>query len=493
MTSANSKPGAGESLIRRSNSLRSELRRVVQVVRQSVVGIEVETAVLLLGSTLIAIPTRIQPPARWILLPLCMLPFWFASGRAYRRDRSQIQTHLGSAIRRLPVLACATGLYLLLELLSFIRSSPMGLTPPRASLVTVTLVVFGLTVFFQPRSSQQRILLLGAGLISIPVLMVLNLALLGAGVPSGGFMYSQDPWPMSRLLASVGITASATLFPLASGVNGYGSVAGAGMCVGCILALGHRWSVSRLALALLWGLLCVGIIFMIDSRGALVFSILSVLLILVMPLNRRPLLKWLAASGLLLPPLMLLTINLMPGSWINQLGLGEETTVRELSGRAAIWSSAVDELESPSWQHFTGYGYAGHAVSGLADRYGLARTRSAEQAFVGLHNVYLQAVFDTGYLGAALLAVILFTLLRRLAQMGQKIRSPFIDSLLGFVVFLALLGSLDRVPSIYAEITFAGFLLAVLWVLAFSAHDGQWRSPAGLVSEVGGGAEAATS
>ena len=81
-------------------------------------------------------------------------------------------------------------------------------------------------------------------------------------------------------------------------------------------------------------------------------------------------------------------------------------------------------------------------------------------------------ILDVGLIGAGLFLGASFLAMKRLVRaVGTSPTGPTL-AMLGLFVYMFLIGSLERIPTVYSQEFFVIYLLTVLWLLASTPPDG---------------------
>jgi hypothetical protein len=330
------------------------------------------------------------------------------------RDRIRM-LFAGLAERKLH--AWAFGLYLALFLFSFARAVQFGTFEPiRAAYVAikwfaVVTVLVGVTLDADDRGERApllRTLVIGSAIYSVVNLFALALGIVN---PVLNAEYLSDPGP-SSMLAAFGMIVQRTPLPLSAGLNTSGLQVAAGVAFGYALMRGGEGVRGQLFGALLAGSTVVALL-LTDSRGGALGAGAGVVAALV-PGRLRQRSRWLAILLPALPGfLFLFVMAFQDSAWmLNFQRSGAESLGGGLTGRPYIWAIILLFLGSFSPTHLIGYGALGQISSGVSARYApLFVGGYANPYGLSAHNTVLQAVLDTGYVGAFLQILLFWCLL----------------------------------------------------------------------------------
>jgi len=214
------------------------------------------------------------------------------------------------------------------------------------------------------------------------------------------------------LLSKIGVHVDRVYFPLASGINTFGSVTGgyfvvllSQICFGTSKKKLHYWILAFFAI---WALLLT------DTRAAIFLPILIVLIL------KYRVIKWRKISFVKIMPLVpiigpiilaFLLLNIPQDSIFNVISRdkGELATG---NARFLIWGLALNELSVFKLQQIIGYGNFGHYVVGIFSNLSsqidtISTEDDTSLLFQHPHNTVLTLIFDYGYLGLTVFILML--------------------------------------------------------------------------------------
>ncbi len=327
------------------------------------------------------------------------------------------------------------------------------------------------SVFHAIPEENQQIKLAKAVVYSFVLYVVLNFVFHWIGISTNDEIYLTR-YP-AQMLGLLGIKTYRVLFPMADGNNSFGILAGASL-VGVIQLLRSRSGNIERIIYILVSLVCLSVIFMTDSRGALIFSVISIFLLFI-PKNAFRYLRW-SPIFISLIPLMAFTFvpNILSNSttWLNRpsgenipvQGIRQDPSCQQslnnnggsLSNRPIIWQIILNHLKDFKPSHIFGYGYRGHVVSSISDQYDCLFASYAKSNLASSHNIWLQLILDIGYFGL-LITVILFVLLTLiLTQSWISNNLAIFPSMLGVLFYIIMIGSLEAPisPDFYGPFIF---------------------------------------
>lgn len=256
----------------------------------------------------------------------------------------------------------------------------------------------------------------------------------------------------ATFLSGLGVSATRSNLPLASGVNGSGAISAAGFAAAAILALRVRRP-PRLVTITAAGL-CAYATLMSDSHAALLIAIGIVVLFAVLPRARR--FSGVAVAAAVSPAIVLASLGLVSSLGIGFLGRGEGSGngLGTIDDRVYIWEAAWEAIKHSDLYHLiVGYGAYGQVTSGASRNYAsLFASVTAEPLHNTVHDLPLQTMLDGG--GVALVALLLLGLaaFSSLSRVAAKASSPPIQALSAILIVFLLNGATEALPSyLFAE------------------------------------------
>lgn len=419
----------------------------------SLVTIEawVPKSIAALAGVIVMAPTI--APYRWVSYAAIAI---LASGALFagRATRSVDRPLLGMLV-----------LLVALTAVALFRGAENGVLGTTGSAVTITLQLAALAIFAvrfaMAAPSDDALRSRFHALMAAPgILLAVSLVLY--------FVGSDLPWitlPAERGLA-VGAPATALRWlgfadairhqlPMTSGVTAAGTLSAMTIVMSTTLArhstgLVRSTHVSLVAIAIVAALIT-------DSRTAMFMTVLVLTIGAVTPRLRNA-----RGWALLLPlsPLALLLglRGLAPTAVSDSLSR-QGADFATGTGRTEIWQRIWDStLSQPSATQLIGYGGNGQVPSGAYAAYSsiLDGGTSLPGVVYTAHNVYLQTVLDSGYLGLAVLVGVVALAVSALWSSGVVGRG-----LSGAVVVAMLCGTTEASPSAYFLDVMAIFVLLI--------------------------------
>ncbi len=264
-----------------------------------------------------------------------------------------------------------------------------------------------------------------------------------------GFENPEDYFLSARpalMLKALHINLNRVTFPFSSGLNTFGIVAAAGLVVASLKMVFSR-SRGEKVLGLLSALVCLGAILAVDSRGALVFALFTILLAVIFPTRAVKLWRWIPLVAPLLPLFVIFVQNYLPFELFQDLMRNPTAyEVDLLSGRQQIWTIILDQFKDFDWNHLIGYGYHGQVLSGLSQNYAFLFSNFIFGETASAHNFALQTLLDFGYVGFIAVYWLILSLSFRLAWL-VKVNTSEPQAKIAFFLFffIVLAGSTEIV------------------------------------------------
>jgi O-antigen ligase len=325
-------------------------------------------------------------------------------------------------------------------------------------------VAFGIILVTTARGSRERDERLLAIAIAPGVYVAINIAMSLAGLQNStptGFAAGTP----AKLLQIIGISAGRVRFPLATSINLFSIIVAAALVSVVAIKL---YSPSLLSRRLVWLTItaCVYCLLLGDSRGALLVA--GVVIVLFV---RRIRISATVVAGIvpLLPLIVIGVLALLANTGVNgSLSRGSSATqdVTTASGRLYIWEGSWEVLKHWNFQEFYGWGAAGHYTSGASQHYAYILSSSPEATkTLFTHNLVLQMLFDTGYIGLIILIVAVWSTWRLLTNyLDVNPKSPVV-ALMAMLLVILLSGATEVSPTYYSQEA----LLAVLMIMGAAA------------------------
>lgn len=270
----------------------------------------------------------------------------------------------------------------------------------------------------------------------------------------------------NKTLGLLGLDVRRAYFPLAYGINAYGSVAAVGIICSFYLWYGaHRSKVRFLYMAMVF--VAVFSLLLVESRGAIIALAITGALSFIGNIR-------FSRTVVLISPLMPLVIFgsvaiLQIFGVLDLLSRGGSDFSGLVTDRDVIWGTALSELASFKFQHLFGFGLYGNVESGLMDKYYWLFEYS-DEAFHSLHNYGLQYIIDIGYLGFLALMATLISAFRRAALIKDIKQATVGRFLISALIFLLYQGGTEAVPTVYSQECFLLFVFCLFAIFGFKGE-----------------------
>jgi hypothetical protein len=202
---------------------------------------------------------------------------------------------------------------------------------------------------------------------------------------------------------------------MAGGINGIAPTAVAALLISITLV--RRRDQCKLAIA--GTVLSLYVILVIDSRGALLFAVLALMIVALVPWarGRGGIVGWFGLAMPVLPVILALALtnlaNTDIGTSLNRQGAED---IGSGTGRTIVWEEVMSVVARPSFDNVIGYGRAGQSTSGASVGYAYLFRSESNPLTPSAHNAVLQAALDIGWIGVLCLAVLVAVVLSRLAR-----------------------------------------------------------------------------
>lgn len=350
-------------------------------------------------------------------------------------------------------------IYFLVVILSMFRASVRSSYDLLFVYQTLTIVIFSLSSIYKFRNQDLDYFsyVFWGLLLYLGTNFVLNLA----GIENLTESYLREY--QSVMLSFLGLETTRVYYPLAEGINSFGLVAGLCLVISSAYVLtGIRSNIEqfRSFIVPILGILISGfIILQTDSRGAILFSLITVVLVsFLIYIRTFSLFTAVFLSQLMVFPLMSIDLNTF--KFLAPLVRNNTST---LSGRGVIWQSGLKHLSEFEWIHLIGYGMSGQLKSGVIHEYSHLFSSYLNKTDVYLHHFGLQSIFDYGYIGLIIAYALMILMGFKLLEKNKPIKR-YLNGLpvLAGLIYIVFLGSVSIAPAVYAREIF--YLFPFLWV-----------------------------
>jgi hypothetical protein len=311
---------------------------------------------------------------------------------------------------------------------------------------------------------------------SLGLFVNVNMLLLVFGVTPKNEIYLIS-YP-SQMLSIFGLERNRVLFPMSIGINSYGTLVGATLVGSFLLFKFVKTKFEKIYLTFVV-LICLCSILFTDSRGALVFSIFSIFSMLL-PKNIFKFVLWVP---FLLSVFIVLIFVIKPDFLTEPLSvfnreppdqIASQTNLKNtcssfsqkpngvLSNRPIIWGTGISELKSIRFIHLIGFGARGQVISGVSEKYSCLFVNFSKSNIAGLHNIWLQSIFEIGYLGLAITVIVLFHSLKLLSEETFVNKNAVTYPFLGILFYIVLDGTFESTITPDQNLMFFTFFMLVI-------------------------------
>ena len=340
----------------------------------------------------IGIPQSIGSPSRVPLLSLLIMSLLIGTIAAIERRASP----LGIFLRIIPLV-----LFLTVYVFAIARGS--GLTGTTKIGLAGGMVLFAMTIGVNLsilRDKREVEVITKGLLLSIPVYLIVNVAMLPFFTVEGGNDFQKIAATQNETLAMFGIFARRLDgLPMVAGTNVSGVLAGLGLVISISLFSERGW--RRIAAFLGFGA-CGIVLVLMDSRASVALAVFTMVTMRLFAQRGGVALLAIFFSLSLVSAWCLGALfdylngtgaaqDLIRGTQMGaRLGVG--------SGRAIIWNALFETLSAPQGYPLNGYGYYGQVANGAIYKFNwIFGDRTT--IIPSVHNASLQILVDTGYLG----------------------------------------------------------------------------------------------
>jgi O-antigen ligase len=260
-----------------------------------------------------------------------------------------------------------------------------------------------------------------------------------------------------ELLGLVGMHAARISFPLAQGLNNFGAIAGAGFAAAVMLSLRTRRpprSLSALAAAVcFYGVLAT------DSRATLFLALAVIVLFIVR--RRIGAAKGLAVIIPLSPVIVLAGLSFAAGSGFLGHLSRQSGDLSTGNNRLYIWRAVFGVIRHANEHLLFGYGGFGQIKSGVAYQYAYLFGDSLASQSHSAHNIALQTILDSGYVGLLVLVAVVIAALRLLERSLRVIPHSAVQAAMALLLVTILSGATEALPSYLFPDTLALFVFVL--------------------------------
>ncbi len=259
------------------------------------------------------------------------------------------------------------------------------------------------------------------------------------------------------LLANFGIFTPRIKFAFADGINSFAM----GISLMFYISLFSAFFFSYKRLFSIFSLFIFFIILLYtDSRSAIVYPILILILIFILNYFKKYLSIFYCVPFFYIfsPFLMVFLLTT-----IAYLGIGEDISRSDTegetgNGRFIMWAISLYEFIDFKLHHIFGYGIFGHYKSGASENWAIIFPSYKNPDIIHPHNSMISMLFDYGYFGVLFYFLFLLNLVKKLINFAKKyfVGSLYLLSFLLLVIFLGM-----------SETIFSSYYGSIMYILLF--------------------------
>ena len=350
--------------------------------------------------------------------------------------------------------------YLIILIIGFIRASMngvigvSGLFSTLFRLFTLSVFIFTTYVVALRNGALHKVFETFISSLNLYLFIVIILFFFGLeNANSHMFVSNQN----ASILAVTGIYKKRVHFPMAPGINSFGLLAGVSF-ISNFINLKYNLTNKKL-FAFLSILAALFIILLVDSKGALLYSLLTIILIEIVPTKIYRLFSYLPVLSPAYPWILLRIISVIPYGiadlFIRASGL--ELTTR----RVVFWNYILSKLQQFSLIQLFGFGFWGQLQIGFFEYFYIYFANDVstdEMLSTNVHSFTLQIILDYGYIGAVIFIIIFVNLIKQCAINFNKSKQVIYLAFMGVILYFIFMGTTEAVPTPIFQETFFLFL-----------------------------------
>lgn len=255
---------------------------------------------------------------------------------------------------------------------------------------------------------------------------------------------------------SLGINLERVKFYFVSGINSFGTLVGGLLS----MSLSYYLFVQKKIIYLIFSLSFIILLLFTDTRGAFLFSFISILLVFLFS-KKWISIYWAKYIPLLyfIGPIILFFLLIYFGT---DSGLvREDEDVTSGNSRFLIWGIIFQELSIFKFEHLYGFGEYGVSNSSIISP--LTKLfNSNEIKLIHPHNSILVSIIDTGYIGLLSFLLLIFKIFRSIIEKWDEFKTIQIVILSAFF-YIVLIGQTETAFGYYYQnFIFMFFTLIIL-------------------------------
>jgi O-antigen ligase len=199
--------------------------------------------------------------------------------------------------------------------------------------------------------------------------------------------------------------------------------------------------------------------------------------VVAVAIRRERALRWIVPLTPILPLVLLLLLTQVARSPVGAFLSRRPGDIESATGRTLFWAAAVQELREPAPIHLVGWGQYGQATSGVSGAWRhwfLSYVGEAE--LMSLHNMSLQLVFDTGYLGYLMVLFSFWWLIGKFARWSRGGEFRTYHTLIALLLYYLFIGTTEASVSLFFTENLLMIYLIMFAAVARSAVEPERQS-----------------
>lgn len=269
------------------------------------------------------------------------------------------------------------------------------------------------------------------------------------------------------ILSFFGVDLNRSNFPLTGGINSYSSLLGVLVVICFLYAI---YFPKLRTISVFAGVVFFWQLLVLDSRGPIIFAILTVISTVLLTRFRKVnllsnIIPFVSIAG---PFLFVLGLQLFIIFFNFDEMLRNSTEAYTGNSRLVIWLISLDEFIDFKLQHLIGYGEFGHFASGKSLLWAGNFAAYENNDAMHPHSSMLVLLYDYGYIGLILYFNFLIKLLRKVKKISMTSVTKLDIVFYGIFLYIGLIGSSESFIGFYYSNVFNFILIVVLFVMKSS-------------------------
>jgi O-antigen ligase len=249
------------------------------------------------------------------------------------------------------------------------------------------------------------------------------------------------------LLSKFGIYMRRVEFPFSGGINSFAALAGVFFSFTTFLLIKKQNFIFNL---FLWTL-CFLILLLSDSRGALFFPFIAVLLFFTFQkIHFLYLIRYFPLLTVIGPIIIFITLQVLADFNFFESLSRNDSDLLTGNSRLIIWLIALQEFINFKLIHLVGYGQLGHYGSGASLEWGelFENYSSMDSSLTHPHNSLFAILFDYGYIGLIIYLLIMIKMTSLYSFNNNN--EVFVPLIIIFVFYSTIIGMTESFFSSYS-------------------------------------------